>query len=59
MTPKQKKEIINHYNKLINEYGYNESGIGWRKGRLKQRYEIFKKHIIFTNKIIRLWLWFR
>lgn len=52
MTPKQKKEIINHYNKLISEYGYNESGIGWRKGRLKQRYEIFKKHIIFTNKTI-------
>ena len=48
MTLNRKKEIINHYNKLINEYGYNESGIGWRKGRLKQRYEILK-NILYSQ----------
>ena len=29
-----KKKINNHYNNLINKYGENKSGLGWRNDGL-------------------------
>ena len=52
MDSKSKKILNNHYSKLINKYGFNNNGIGWRKGGLDKRYKIFTKHINFKNKNI-------
>ena len=45
-----KKKLLNHYNNLLQEYGYNEKGLGWRKNGLDKRYEQFIKHLNFENK---------
>ena len=47
-----KKKINNHYNNLINKYGENKSGLGWRNDGLKLRYEVFFKNLNFKNKSV-------
>jgi len=50
MDNKSKKILNNHYSKLINKYGFNNNGMGWRKGKLYSRYNIFLKHLNLKNK---------
>jgi len=46
-------KIINqHYTKLLEKNGFTESGLGWRKGKLKDRYNVFLKYLKFSNKVI-------
>lgn len=45
-------QIINHYSELINKYGYNDKGMGWRTGKLLKRYNIFTKNLKFKRKNI-------
>jgi SAM-dependent methyltransferase len=52
MDNKSKEIVNNHYSNLINKYGFNNSGMGWRKGGLDKRYKIFTRHINFKNKNI-------
>ncbi len=52
MDNKSKKVLNNHYSKLIKSFGFNNSGMGWRKGKLYSRYDIFLKHLNLKNKNI-------
>lgn len=52
MRVSTKKKILNHYNGLLENYGFNEKGLGWRKKGLNDRYDVFLKHIFFKNKDI-------
>jgi len=52
MNKNEKKKIIKHYDLLIEKYGPNNSGMGWRNNQLDSRYKIFLKHINFLNKTV-------
>lgn len=47
-----KNKINNHYNYLINKFGKNKSGLGWKNDGLNARYEIFYKNLNFKNKSV-------
>ena len=49
---KIKNKINNHYNYLINKYGKNKAGLGWKNDGLNLRYKIFYKHLNFKNKSV-------
>ena len=49
---KNYKKINDHYNNLIQKHGFNQHGMGWRKGFLNKRYSIFLKHLKFNDKKI-------
>ena len=46
------KKINNHYNYLINKFGANKNGLGWRNNKLHERYDVFFKNINFKNKSV-------
>ena len=37
---------------MIQKHGFNQHGMGWRKGFLNKRYSIFLKHLKFNDKKI-------
>ena len=47
---KNYKKINDHYNNLIQKHGFNQHGMGCRKGFLNKRYSIFLKHLKFNDK---------
>ena len=50
MIIKYKKKTNHHYDKLLKINGLNLKGLGWGKGKLQLRYNIFYKHLNFENK---------
>lgn len=52
MTKSSIKIINKHYSELLKKNGFTDSGMGWRKGGLEDRYNIFLKYLKFKNKII-------
>ena len=52
MNLQNKRKINSHYSKLLNYYGYNKFGMGWRNDQLEKRYQVFLKYMDLNNKVI-------
>jgi len=47
-----KIKINNHYNKLIDDFGFTKAGIGWKSNKLNARYKIFTRNINFNKSTV-------